>query len=64
MTMLMALLPESTLRRLLLDILLKRKPSASTTDEKAAHARLKRDVEKIHKAGGRVEIPFDIPGPD
>lgn len=57
-------LPESTLRRLLLDILLGRKSSASTPEEESAHTALTRDVETIEKAGGTVEIPFDVPGPD
>lgn len=57
-------LPESTLRRLLLDITLNRKSSASTAEEKAAHAALARDVAKIKKVGGIVDIPFDFPGPD
>lgn len=55
---------ETTMRRLLLDIVLRRKPRPLTEAETKMRAALVRDVERIEKAGGIVEAPFDIPGQD
>ena len=55
---------ETTLRRILLDLVLRRKPRTLTEAESRARAALALDVERIEKAGGIVDVPFDIPGDD
>lgn len=58
------MLSETTLRRILLDIVLGRKPKVSTSEEQRARDSMARDVERIRKKGGIVDVPSDIPGPD
>jgi len=47
--------------RMLIEISLGKKPEANNAKEREVRDRLTRQVAEIHRKGGMVEIPHDIP---